>query len=91
MGERGKSDEMKHRKTNLEAHVSDNDKPEMDETHMQDAMGKPANPQNKPHARLGRETQARIGQQLRAMYDDVVGQGIPDHINDLIRKLGQQD
>jgi hypothetical protein len=63
----------------------------MDETQMQDAMGKPANPQNKPHARLGRETQARIGQQLRAMYDDVVGQGVPDHISDLIRKLGQQD
>jgi len=91
MGERGKSDEMKHRRNNLEAHVSDHDKPEMDEPHMQDAMGKPANPQNKPHARLGRETQARIGQQLRAMYDDVVNQGVPDRINDLIRKLGQQD
>jgi hypothetical protein len=89
MGERGKSDEMKHRRT--EAHVSDHDKPEMDEPHMQDAMGKPATPQNKPHARLGRETQARIGQQLRAMYDDVVNQGVPDRINDLIRKLGQQD
>ena len=58
---------------------------------MQDAMGKPATPQNKPHARLGREIQARIGQQLRAMYDDVVNQGVPDRINDLIRKLGQQD
>jgi hypothetical protein len=89
MGERGKSDEMKHRRT--EAPASDHDKPEMDEPHMQDAMGKPATPQNKPHARLGRETQARIGQQLRAMYDDVVNQGVPDRINDLIRKLGQQD
>jgi hypothetical protein len=89
MGERGKSDEMKHRRT--EAPVSDHDKPEMDEPHMQDAIGKPATPQNKPHARLGRETQARIGQQLRAMYDDVVNQGVPDRINDLIRKLGQQD
>ena len=91
MGERGKSDEMKHRRTNSEAHVSDHDKPEMDETQMQDAMGKPANPQNKPHARLGRETQARIGQQLRAMYDDVVNQGVPPQIADLVRKLSEQD
>ena len=91
MGERGKNDEMKHGRTNVEAAVSDHDKAEMDEPHMQDAMGKPANPSNKPHARLGREVQARIGQQLRAMYDDVVNQGVPDHINDLIRMLGEQD
>jgi len=41
----------------------------------QDLMGKPAIPQ-KSDVRLGREVQARIGQQLRALYDDVVNQGV---------------
>ena len=33
------------------------------------------------------EIQSRIGHQLRAMYDDVVRQGVPDRFVDLIRKL----
>jgi hypothetical protein len=41
--------------------------------------------------RLGRDAQIRIGQQLRAMYDDVVNEGVPDHIADLVRKLSEQD
>jgi hypothetical protein len=36
---------------------------------------------------LNPEIQARIGHQLRAMYDDVVRQGVPDRFADLIRKL----
>ena len=36
---------------------------------------------------LNAEIQSRIGHQLRAMYDDVVRQGIPDRFVDLIRKL----
>lgn len=36
---------------------------------------------------LNPEIQARIGHQLRAMYDDVVRQGVPDKFADLIRKL----
>ena len=36
---------------------------------------------------LNAEIQARIGHQLRAMYDDVVRQGVPDRFADLIRKL----
>jgi hypothetical protein len=36
---------------------------------------------------LNTEIQARIGHQLRAMYDDVVRQGVPDRFADLIRKL----
>lgn len=36
---------------------------------------------------LNTEIQARIGHQLRAMYDDVVRQGVPDRFSDLIRKL----
>jgi Anti-sigma factor NepR len=36
---------------------------------------------------LNSEIQSRIGHQLRAMYDDVVRQGVPDRFTDLIRKL----
>jgi hypothetical protein len=36
---------------------------------------------------LGRDVQARLGQQLRAMYDDVVNQGVPDRFNELINRL----
>jgi Anti-sigma factor NepR len=37
--------------------------------------------------KLGREVQARLGQQLRAMYDDVVSQGVPDRFADLLNRL----
>ncbi|MBR1087475.1 hypothetical protein JQ621_08260 [Bradyrhizobium manausense] len=42
------------------------------------------------------EIQSRIGHQLRAMYDDVVRQGVPDRFAELIKKLdapggGSQD
>ena len=36
---------------------------------------------------LNAEIQSRIGHQLRAMYDDVVRQGVPDRFADLIRRL----
>ena len=36
---------------------------------------------------LSAEIQLRIGHQLRAMYDDVVAQGVPDRFAELIRKL----
>jgi hypothetical protein len=36
---------------------------------------------------LNTEIQARIGHQLRAMYEDVVRQGVPDRFAELIRKL----
>ncbi|MFZ3358756.1 MAG: NepR family anti-sigma factor [Xanthobacteraceae bacterium] len=54
-------------------------------------MATPATTAQKPEARLGREVQARIGQQLRAMYNDVVNQGVPQHLADLVRRLGDQD
>ena len=38
-------------------------------------------------AKLGREVQARLGQQLRAMYDDVLNQGVPDRFSDLIKRI----
>jgi hypothetical protein len=38
-------------------------------------------------ARLGRDVQSKIGQQLRAMYDDVVNQGVPDRFIELLGRL----
>jgi Anti-sigma factor NepR len=46
--------------------------------------------QKKPRGRLGRDVQSKIGQQLRSMYDDVVGQGVPDRFADLLRQLDEQ-
>ena len=43
-------------------------------------------PPGKP-GRLNTEIQSRIGHQLRAMYDDVVRQGVPDRFAELIRQL----
>lgn len=42
---------------------------------------------NAKPAKLGRDVQARLGQQLRAMYDEVVSQGVPDRFNDLLNRL----
>ena len=42
---------------------------------------------NDKPAKLGREVQARLGQQLRAMYDDVVNQGVPDRFAELLNRL----
>jgi hypothetical protein len=36
---------------------------------------------------LNAEIQSRIGHQLRAMYDDIVRQGVPERFTELIRKL----
>lgn len=43
--------------------------------------------QKKSPAKLGRDIQAKLGQQLRAMYDDVVNQGVPDRFSDLLNRL----
>jgi hypothetical protein len=37
--------------------------------------------------RLGPEIRARIGRQLRAMYDDVVNQGVPDKFAEMLKNL----
>jgi Anti-sigma factor NepR len=64
--------------------------PEPEKAETWDAMGRPAI-HRKSEVRLGREVQARIGQQLRAMYDEVVKEGVPQHIGDLLRRLSEQD
>ena len=43
------------------------------------------------NSKLGREVQARLGQQLRAIYDDVVNQGVPDRFADLLKQLDNKD
>lgn len=41
----------------------------------------------KHNSGLNREIQAKIGQQLRAMFDEVVQEGVPDRFADLLRQL----
>lgn len=36
---------------------------------------------------LNRDIQGQLGDQLRQMYNDVVGQGVPDRFVDLLAKL----
>jgi hypothetical protein len=91
MGERGKAEDMTNRRTTLEAVAPESAKPNPDDPQTRDPMGRPVNTHQKPEVRLGREAQARIGQQLRALYDDVVSQGVPDHITDLVRRLSEQE
>jgi Anti-sigma factor NepR len=42
---------------------------------------------DKTNSGLNREIQAKIGQQLRAMFDEVVQEGVPDRFADLLRQL----
>jgi hypothetical protein len=74
---------MKSRKTNLEAVQPDADRPES-----QDPTDK------RPHKheiRLGREAQVRIGELLRTMYNSYINQGVPQHLEDMVRRIGEQD
>lgn len=38
-------------------------------------------------AKLNRDIQAKLGDQLRQMYNDVVSQGVPDRFADLLAKI----
>ena len=40
---------------------------------------------------LGRDIQVKIGQHLRTMYDEVVKQGVPDHLSELLQRLDESD
>lgn len=54
----------------------------------QTAMETAATNRNKKGtAKLSREVQARLGQQLRAMYDEVVSQGVPDRFTELLNRI----
>ncbi|GAB4066171.1 hypothetical protein GCM10028812_13310 [Ancylobacter sonchi] len=52
-----------------------------------DAMA--AIPPRAPSSVLDGDIQAKIGQHLRAMYDDVVRQGVPNRFLDLLAQLDQ--
>jgi hypothetical protein len=45
----------------------------------------------KSTVRLGSDIKAGIGQQLHAMYSDVVNQGVPDRFSEILRRLDQAD
>jgi hypothetical protein len=45
----------------------------------------------KPAGRLDRNVQAKIGQQLRAVFDGVVKEGVPDRFADFLRRLDKRD
>jgi Anti-sigma factor NepR len=40
--------------------------------------------------KLGSEIKAKIGQQLRAMYADVINQGVPERFAEILRKLDEK-
>ena len=61
-------------------------KPVGQQNPMEAAATRNKKPISKP-AKLGRDVQARLGQQLRAMYDEVVNQGVPDRFSELINRL----
>jgi len=44
-----------------------------------------------PVARLGPDIKAKIGQQLRVMYSEVVDQGVPDRFVEILRGLDDPD
>jgi hypothetical protein len=46
---------------------------------------------HRPEIRLGREAQAQIGELLRAMYNSYVNEGVPQHFEELVRRLGEQE
>ncbi|MBS7542305.1 NepR family anti-sigma factor [Ancylobacter oerskovii] len=46
-----------------------------------------ASPPRTPASALDSDIQAKIGQHLRAMYDDVVRQGVPNRFLDLLAQL----
>jgi hypothetical protein len=43
----------------------------------------------KPVAKLGNDVKAKIGQQLRLMYDEIVEQGVPDRFAEILQDLDE--
>jgi Anti-sigma factor NepR len=43
----------------------------------------------KPVAKLGNDVKAKIGQQLRLMYDEIVEQGVPERFAVILRDLDE--
>jgi hypothetical protein len=47
-------------------------------------------PEMKTVAKLGTDIKAKIGQQLRLMYDEIVDQGVPDRFAEILHGLDGQ-
>ena len=43
------------------------------------------------HARLNRHVQNKLGDTLRAMFDEIVQEGVPDHLALLLKRLEEQE
>jgi Anti-sigma factor NepR len=43
----------------------------------------------KPVAKLGNDVKAKIGQQLRVMYDEIIEQGVPERFAAILRDLDE--
>jgi anti-sigma factor NepR-like protein len=41
----------------------------------------------KPVAKLGTDVKAKIGQQLRDIYEEIVGQGVPERFYEILQGL----
>jgi hypothetical protein len=50
-----------------------------------------SNPTGSPPNKLNKEIQVKIGQQLRAIYDEVVQEGVPERFAELLRRLDDRD
>jgi Anti-sigma factor NepR len=48
---------------------------------------KPQGSEIKPVAKLGTDIKAKIGQQLRLMYDEIVDQGVPERFAEILHGL----
>ena len=46
-----------------------------------------AQAQNQANARIGREAHAKNGRQLRALYAELIKQGLPKNLSELIQRL----
>jgi hypothetical protein len=44
-----------------------------------------------PAARFDSETRTRLGQQLRVLYGDVMNEGVPDRLHELLWRLDAPD
>ena len=53
--------------------------------------GPSSSPEPQSPGRLGRDVQAKIGSQLRAVYDEVVKEGVPDRFAELLKRLDAED
>ena len=57
---------------------------------METASSRAKKQADKP-AKLSRDVQARLGQQLRAMYDEVVSEGVPDRFTEILNQLNADE